>query len=423
MDKSLVFVYSVLSGSVEVLSARQGASMSWVTCLALFLWYKRGPALSLKSAVTLYEESVSKQLASPPMSRFAVAGTKKEDVLMELMKLYIEDVASLCKVLSPSGYMTQGLFHLDYELSWHLHSVLRAIGYKLERQWESHIHQSFIRQLEGCGLWGDALYVALNISDAAEREYTCRELLFRNADSLSSNASVRKSLCKRLNIPAEWISEALAVRAIARLERSEEIAHWMAARRYERAHACLITHVAMRCLFDNEKDKLMQQLLKLEPVSVHIPLWKSCEKADAIGGGLLLEFLRLEQQKGLEVGHEDQLLQRVVLLSQQLSSARDASAKDGGKILGEKDALLALTCVSSMIVSLATQAVELRSTLSYARERELMDDASPMLPLQLEPTFLGGLSHLLTGRETTYVESYRTSQLVPLCSAFLDWRA
>uniref|UniRef100_M4C5C2 Uncharacterized protein n=1 Tax=Hyaloperonospora arabidopsidis (strain Emoy2) TaxID=559515 RepID=M4C5C2_HYAAE len=225
------------------------------------------------------------------------------------------------------------------------------------------------------------------------------------------------------SVPAEWISEALAVRAIARLERSEEIAHWMAARRYERAHACLITHVAMRCLFDNEKDKLMQQLLKLEPVSVHIPLWKSCEKADAIGGGLLLEFLRLEQQKGLEVGHEDQLLQRVVLLSQQLSSARDASAKDGGKILGEKDALLALTCVSSMIVSLATQAVELRSTLSYARERELMDDASPMLPLQLEPTFLGGLSHLLTGRETTYVESYRTSQLVPLCSAFLDWRA
>ncbi|CAI5720972.1 unnamed protein product [Peronospora destructor] len=201
MDETLVFIYSVLSGSVEVLSARKGAPMSWIACFALFLWYKCGPASPLKSAMALYEDAVSKQLASPSLSQFAVAGTDKDDILMELMKLYIDDVASLCKVLSPSGFLTQDLYHLDYELSWHLHSVLRAIGYKLDRYWKSHIHQNFIRQLEGSGLWEDAVYVALNISDATERENTCRELLFRNADALALNASAREDFCERLKSP------------------------------------------------------------------------------------------------------------------------------------------------------------------------------------------------------------------------------
>ncbi|KAG3196883.1 hypothetical protein PC128_g7271 [Phytophthora cactorum] len=423
MDKTLVLIYSVMAGSVEVLTAQKGASMPWVACLPLFLWYKRGPATSLKSAMALYEDAVKKQQASGSLSKFATAGTDKDDVLMELMKLYIEDAASLCKVLSPSGFMSQGAHHLDYELSWHLHSVLRAIGYKLDREWESHIHQNFIRQLEGAGLWEDAVYVALNISDVIERENTCRELLFRNADVLASDVSKREQLCERLSLPTEWISEALAVRAVTKQERHEEIAHWMAARHYEVAHACLISHVAMRCLFTNEKDVLMQLLLELEPMAVYIPQWKSCEKVDTIGGGLLLEYLRLEQQKGLEVGHEDQFLQRVMLLSQQLSSARDASAKELGK-KREKNALLAQTCVSSMIVSLATQAVQLRSLLSYTQERELTDDASAIsTPLELEPEFLSGLSHLVTGRETSFVESYRTSQLMHLCSTFIDWRA
>ncbi|GMF22639.1 unnamed protein product [Phytophthora lilii] len=421
MDKTLVLVYSVLAGNAEVLTAQKGASMSWIECLALFLWYKRGPATSLKDAVAFYEDAVSKNLASGSVSKFANASSDKDDVLMELLKLYIEDVASLCKVLSPSGFMSQGLHHLDYELSWHLHSVLRAFGYKLDRQWESHIHQNFIRQLEGSGLWEDAVYVALNISDAVERDNTCRELLFRNADVLASEASKREELCERLGVPSEWISEALAVRAVVKQERHEEIAHWIAARHYEEAHRCLISHVAMRCLFIGEKDVLMQLLLDLEPMCPYIPQWKSCEKVDAIGGGLLLEYLRLEQQKGLKVGREDQFLQRVTFLSQQLSSARDASAKDAKR---EKDTLVAQTCVSSMIVSLATQAVQLRSLLSYTQERELLGDGtSASTPLELEPEFLGNLAHLVTGRETSFVESYRTSQLMHLCSTFIDWRA
>ncbi|RLN60355.1 hypothetical protein BBJ28_00021165, partial [Nothophytophthora sp. Chile5] len=426
MDKPLVLVYSLLAGSVEVLTAQKGASMAWIACLALFLWYKRGPATSLKTAMTLYQNAVGKQLASAPISQFSDVEAEKDDVLMEVMKLYIEDTASLCEVLSPSGFMSsQDSHHLDYELSWHLHSVLRAIGYKLDRQWESHVHQNFIRQLEGSGLWEEAIYVALNISSGIEREATCRDLLFRNADMLASDVAKREELCVRLNVPMEWISEALAVRAVAKQEHHDEIVHWMAARHYEEAHACLISHVAASCLFTGEKDVLLQLLEDLEPVAEYIPQWKSCEQVDAIGGGLLLEYLRLEQQKGLGVGHEDQFLQRVLLLSEQLSSARDASAKYGDET-PQKEKLIAQTCVSSMIVSLATQAVQLQSLLSYTQERELTAEASAdttSTPLELQPEFLGGLAQLVTGHETSFVESYRSSQLLHLCSTFIDWRA
>lgn len=421
MDKSLVLTYSMMAGSVEVLTAHKGASASWIACLALFLWYKRGPATSLKCALTLYKDAVHNQQASDSLSQFAFAGTDKDDVLMELMKLYVGDAASLCKVLSPSGFMSQNLCHLDYELTWHLHSVLRAIGYKLDREWESHIHQNFIRQLESAGLWEDAVYVALNISDVIERESTCRELLFRNADVLDSDVSKREQLCEHLGLPTEWVSEALAVRAVAKQEHHEEIAHWIAARRYEEAHACVIAHVAMRYLFANEKDLLMQLLAELEPMAMYIPQWKSCEKVDMIGGGLLLEYLRLESQMGLEAGHEEQFLQRVMLLLQQLSSAQDASVTKSG-VKREKSVLLAQTCVSSMIVSLATQAVELRSLLSYTQGRDMTSDAPSLTPLELEPEFLNALSHLVTGRQTSFVESYRSSQLTHLCSTFIDWR-
>ncbi|KAI9922711.1 hypothetical protein PsorP6_001331 [Peronosclerospora sorghi] len=423
MDQTVILIYSVLSGTVEVVSAKKGSQMSWIACLALFLWYKRGPAMSLKSAVAHYEDTVRKEMASPCHSQFAAARSDKDDVLMELMKLYIGDVVSLCQVLSPSGFMPREFYHLDYELSWHLYSVLQAIGYKLDGQWESHLHQNYIRQLEECGLWQDAVYVALNISDVTEREHTSLGLLFRNADALALDASIRSDLCDRLRVPPKWISEVLAVRAITKQDRHTEITHWMAAGRYEEAHACLISHVAMHCLFAGKKEVLLRFLLELEPMSVYISRWKSCDKVDSIGGGLLLEYLRLEQQNELEVGHEDQFVQRIMLLSQQLSSARDASTVDiSNKHEGALQ--LAFTCVSSLIMSLATQAVQLRSLCSYTQERAVSNDSSSVsLPLELEPEFLSSLSHFATGRESSFVESYRTSQLMHLCTTFIDWRA
>lgn len=421
MEPELVLVYSLLAGSVEVLTAQQGENIPWMVCLALFLWFKRGPATSLKSAVTVYMDAVAKRMASAPGSRFA---DKKDDLLMEVMKLYIGDAVSLCNVLSPSGFMSERFCHLDYEVSWHLHSVLRAIGYKIDRKWESHIHQNFIRQLEGMGMWEEAAYVALNISSPSERVHTCRGLIFRNADMLLGDAGKRESLCVRLRIPAEWVSEALAVQAVAKSEYHEQIAHWMAARRYEEAHLCLVTHVAPSCLFTGEKEMLLQLLSELEPDAAAISQWQSCVSGYAIGGGLVLEYLRLEKQDGLEVGREEEFLRRVLALSRQLSSIRDSTASNDTPGKMEKtERLVAKTSLASMIVSLATQAVQLQKILSYTQEQQGFSSPAIETPLELRPEFLGGLSNLTSGRETKFVESYRTTQLLNLCSTFLDWRS
>uniref|UniRef100_K3X9T8 Ubiquitin-like domain-containing protein n=1 Tax=Globisporangium ultimum (strain ATCC 200006 / CBS 805.95 / DAOM BR144) TaxID=431595 RepID=K3X9T8_GLOUD len=421
MEPELVLVYSLLAGSVEVFTAKEGKNMPWVVCLALFFWFNRGPATSLKSAVSAYMDAVTKSMASAPVSRFA---EKKDDLLMEVMKLYIGDAVSLCNVLSPSGFMGGRFYHLDYELSWHLHSVLRAIGYKIDRKWESHIHQNFIRQLESMGMWEEAAYVALNISSPSERVDTCRGILFRNVDMLLGDAAKRESLCARLNIPPEWVSEALAIQAVSKNEYHEQIAHWMAAHRYEEAHLCLVTHVAPSCLFTGEKDMLFQLLSELEGGAMAISQWQSCVSGYAIGGGLLLEYLRLEKQDGLEVGREEEYLQRVLALSQQLSSIRDSSASNEKfDTIVKNEKLVARTSLASMIVSLATQAVQLQKILSYTQEQQGFSSPSNEAPLELRPEFLGNLSSLITGRETKFVESYRTTQLLNLCSTFLDWRS
>lgn len=421
VDEDLVLVYSLLAGSVEVLTSQKSQQFSWIVCLALFFWYKRGPATSLKTAMELYMGAVKKHLAQAPGSTFT---PKKDDVLMELMKLYVEDAVSLCSVLSPSGFMSGPSVHLDYELSWHLHSVLRAIGYKIDRRWESHVHHNFIRQLESVGLWEEAAYVALNVSNAVERELTCRDILARHADMLVSDAEKRTELCTRLRVPMEWIEEALAIQAVVRREHHEEISHWMAAHQYDLAHQCLVTHVAPSCLFAGETELVKQLLGALEPMAAAwIPQWTHCARDGTIGGGLILEYLRLEDQEGLEVGHEAEFLYRIQSFAETLSSARSTWSSES------KNTLVIKACVSSMIVSLATQAVQLQTLLSVAQTESLDEDiddsdkTADSVPVELAPDFLDGLAQLTSGRETKFVESYRASHLVNLCSTFIDWRA
>lgn len=434
MDETVILIYSLLAGSVEVVTSslfQQGKLNSWLVGLALFYWYKQGPATSLETALKWLQDAITKQQTPEPRSQY-LGSSGKEDVLMEIMKLYVDSAGSLCGVLSPSGWgssrsTTLSGHHLDYELSWHLHSVLRAIGYRLDRQWESHIEQSFICQLEGAGLWEDALYVALTISDAVERASTCRALLMRNADMLHKLTAVeREELAVRLGISMEWVSESLAVLAVSKRARHEEIAQWMAAQKFEAAHACLMEHVAFKCLFAGEKEALYQLLADLEPHRSAIPQWSSCSHVDALGGGLVLEYLRLEQQKGLEAGREREYLERVQTLSQQLASAKLALGKSA-------EARVAHTCVASMVVALSTQAVQLQSLLSFTHERELEREMTAsefeaqqeisVPPLELQPEFLRGLARLSAGRDSSFVESFRSSQLLHVCSAFLEWRA
>ncbi|TMW60987.1 hypothetical protein Poli38472_014448 [Pythium oligandrum] len=423
VNEEVIMIYSLLAGSVEVLTAQKASELSWIMCLALFFWYKRGPSTSLKTALSMYQDAVAKRLANGPSSTFAYSSNKM-DVLMEVMKLYVDDAGSLCSVLSPSGFAGGRDAHLDYELSWQLNSVLRALGYKIDRQWESHIHQNFIRQLEGAGLWEQAIYVSLNISDAIERTSTCRQLLLRNADMLSKAASKRVELCDRFMIPMEWIEEALAVAAVAKHDYRQEIAHWIAAQCFQEAHACLIRRVAPICLFTGEKRVLSQVLAELEPHAHEIPEWNSCGEDYLIGGGLVLEYLRLESQDALETDGEEDFLVRLLQLSDRLSHSREVSTNGTRKQKAEPSELLvARTTLSSMLVTLSTLSIQLRSALAAdptGSQDEVSEEASAP---QLDPSFLSSLAAFTRGRETKFVETYRTQQLLSLCSAFVEMRA
>ncbi|KAJ0395254.1 hypothetical protein P43SY_005665 [Pythium insidiosum] len=431
IEEDVVMIYSLLAGSVEVVTAQRANDLTWLMCLALFFWYKRGPAVSLKVALGLYREAVDKQLARAPVAKAASTTPQKLDMLMEVMKLYVDDAVSLCSVLSPSGLKgddwngdTRDL-HLDYELSWHLHSVLRAVGYKIDRKWESHVHQNFLRQLDGAGQWKEAVYVSLNISDATERAASCRELLVRNTDLLSAAKEARSVLAERYLVPQPWIEEALAVGAVNQHEYRKEIAHWIAAQRFEEAHACLVRHVAPSCLFSGERAVLLQLLEELELFADQISQWTaSCIDAlGLIGGGLWLEYLRLEQQTGLQVGREAEFLARLMHLAERLTSAAPSTPSTTAALATtDREQIVARTALSSMLVTLSTQTIKIRSLLGASKQPLAVGDRDE-LPAHLEPSFLSSLAQLTRGRETKFVESYRALHVHALCSAFVDWRA
>ncbi|KAL0585307.1 hypothetical protein ABG067_004839 [Albugo candida] len=285
-------IYSVLAGAVEAVTASSQWRLSWLSAIALFFWYKYGPSTSLKSALSMYQTACAKNLAAS--CSVSTCGSIKDDMLMEVLKLYAEQPVALCNVLSPSGLLHGTSAYLDYEVSWHLNSILRALGYQLDAVWESHLYQNFIMQLEGNKLWQEALYVTLNISNPVEREATCRAVLLRHSCDVAQMAAEQlEELVQKLKIPVHWIESTLALDMRYKNAYHSEIGHWMAAEMYDEAHSVLIKHIAARLFFSNDKQLLLQLLEEMELFALSIPLWNCCEWY--LGGGLWLEFLRLEQ--------------------------------------------------------------------------------------------------------------------------------
>ncbi|CCI10546.1 unnamed protein product [Albugo candida] len=57
-----------------------------------------------------------------------------------IVKLYAEQPVALCNVLSPTGLLRGTYAYLDYEMSWHLNSILRTLEYQLNYAWEFHLY-------------------------------------------------------------------------------------------------------------------------------------------------------------------------------------------------------------------------------------------------------------------------------------------
>lgn len=110
---------------------------------------------------------------------------------------------------------------MDYRHSWHLMSVVEALGVAEvpNRAKAAAVAEALRFQLVSAGLWEWAVYVALTADgDVESREATARELVLRHGHGLlaapcRSADAARRDLLEGLGVPATWLYEAAAVRA------------------------------------------------------------------------------------------------------------------------------------------------------------------------------------------------------------------
>ncbi|TYZ68229.1 hypothetical protein PybrP1_005507 [[Pythium] brassicae (nom. inval.)] len=102
------------------------------------------------------------------------------------------------------------------------------------------------------------------------------------------------------------------------------------------------------------------------------------------------------------------------LLSTDASSTADSTEPKNRK----PETLQLLLLVGSVLLTLLALAA-----LSFYTKKQMQMQSSRVKIATISTNFLGKLSSLTTGRESMFVESYRSSQLINLCSTFIDWRA
>ncbi|XP_060070181.1 nuclear pore complex protein Nup98-Nup96-like isoform X2 [Ylistrum balloti] len=281
--------------------------MDWKRALALHLWYLCPPSSPIQQALEEYENGFQGattygRYCNPPLppylemtSDLSTMGTEDnwetKDTCYHLLKLYSQRSHNLQPLLNPSSSTSS---HLDYRLSWHLHQSLEALGYRhLSSYHRNSIHMNFASQLESVGLWEWAVFAVLHIEQQVYRESAVRELLLRHVGLSKDHFYLEKEqfLREKLDVPAEWIHFAKAMRARFENRPHEEAWHLLKSGHWNDSHRVVLKHIAADAIINENHDYLRKFLVELSPAT-------RCNKVVdwSRGGHVFVDYINLCQE-------------------------------------------------------------------------------------------------------------------------------
>ncbi|KAF0715332.1 hypothetical protein As57867_003419, partial [Aphanomyces stellatus] len=364
MEKELTWIYSLLAGSVGVVTTQAAASMDWVQMLALVLWYHEGPT-SLAKALDVYQSYVHKGWCKPALTRHM-----KLDVLMELLQLACGAKTSLASVLAT----------VPDDIAWHLNALLASLPgqrLRLSVQASALVTRQYLSHLVSAGRIEDALYVALTLPTAVEREATARAILDRHVTT-TTNLTALEAL-----VPPEWIHHALALSSLSVADYGAAVGHWLRAKDWAAAHDLLVDCVVFPALFCNDTTDLRRVLDVLAPHADRaIPQW-------ATYGRVVRAYLVLRDDKSHAT------LESVVGLCDQLKQWQRHPRHSLHRPRGHRE--MEVACLSNM--------------LTY-----VTDIALRLLEPSISTTWLDRLEGNVRG--DCFGEGFRATTLVRACAAF-----
>ncbi|KAK6027075.1 nucleoporin autopeptidase [Ostertagia ostertagi] len=202
MEEDLLKIYLVLAGKTHLEFQHRGKTvklnclegLDWRQAFGIHLWWVNCGGF-LEDAVDSFSEDVAAGRAASPDSH----------VFEQLIRLacspshQIEAVLDAASMLSPNP--------LDAHLSWHLWSLLRALGYNtMSPAAEQRLHTSYSSLLTSLELWHLAIFVLSHISHDQCRTAAIREVLDRM--SLTARSQEYERIAATCEIPNEWIASA-----------------------------------------------------------------------------------------------------------------------------------------------------------------------------------------------------------------------
>ena len=231
-------IWKICSGNVDEWST-PAFKFDWKRTLGLYFWYDDGGCTSIADALDNYKKVFSTKNAAYPLPKHVESISRKDtscdtdtkDICFLLLDLFCKKDTTFLDSCLQAESVSNNI--VDYRITWILMITLsratkiHPITDVMQKKFDK-LSTLFVSQLESVGQWQLAIYVALFLSDAGEKEKLICHLIdayypfaFQpnsSAHSMASNPSIIFNsketesfslLTEKLCIPESWINNCL----------------------------------------------------------------------------------------------------------------------------------------------------------------------------------------------------------------------
>lgn len=265
--------------------------MDWIKALAHHLWYVISPVGSIADALAEYEVAcgITKDpndegeiYASEPFPSYSEPHSSlryvpnlfclKSSIILLIFLLKFRDlcyqlISLYCHRTTPLGKLVNPLSHTwnvcENVLSWLLWQQLQALGYShLSETAAAQLTTSFASQLENCGLWHWAVFVALHLQSTPSFVRSFVEDIMGRHIGLEVDKQVEDFLIE-LGIPSQWIEKTRAVKALYSFSPKLQATSLLSAGLYSQAHDVICDELAPEAILSESYQELEELLAPL----------------------------------------------------------------------------------------------------------------------------------------------------------------
>ncbi|KJH52844.1 hypothetical protein DICVIV_00889 [Dictyocaulus viviparus] len=299
MSDDLIKIFLVLAGRThgkfvrneKAVSLNCLESLDWRQAFGIHLWFVNCGGL-LEDAIESFTEDVKAGRASSPECHLI-------DQLIRLAcypSHQVEAVLDAATMLNPNP--------LDTHLTWHLWSLLRAIGYNtMSLESEQRLHVAYSSLLTAYEKWHLAIFVLSHICHDQCRSLEIRHVLDRM--SLTARPQHYDRVLSICQIPAQWIFAAKLMKA--KLEGKHELAcqYALAAGEYDVALRLFADEVAPNAIAMGDLEKLRPLAEKMEKEADKIKGWGAI-------GQIYADYCMLKTMDDEDTEDNEEKLQQLV---------------------------------------------------------------------------------------------------------------